>query len=375
LKTDPVMLKIHLHSYGVRISPRVGSFRKGGAGPVGKTLILNGGLVASVPVIGSFVEKSPYKLLEENGELRLYRGADYIGEVREVPTPRFYSQRTSDGTLMEKVALLHGVDCLASTVYQKCVYWETGMRCKFCSIEHSLYEGQTILWKSPRQLAETAAKAEEEGVVKHVTLTTGTPNLNDRGARMLCESVKAIKELTRLPVHVQLEPPNDLNEVAQLRAAGADTIGLHVESFDDKVLREVCPAKRDKERFIKCWKRAVEEFGENQVSSFLILGLGESDESLLTGAEKMARLGVIPFPVPLRPHPKTELGDKAPPTPERTLKIYKAVLTVMESYGLHPEKCLAGCVRCGGCSAINDLRSAYPSISELNASSIPCLEG
>jgi radical SAM protein (TIGR04043 family) len=234
------------------------------------------------------------------------------------------------------------------------------MRCKFCSIEHSLYEGQTILWKSPRQLAETAAEAEEEGVVKHVTLTTGTPSLNDRGARMLCESVKAIKELTRLPVHVQLEPPNDLNEVAQLRAAGADTIGLHVESFDDKVLREVCPAKRDKERFIKCWKRAVEEFGENQVSSFLILGLGESDESLLAGAEKMASLGVIPYPVPLRPHPKTELGDKAPPTPERTLKIYKAVLTVMESYGLHPEKCLAGCVRCGGCSAINDLRSAYP---------------
>ena len=357
LSIEPVALKVHLHSYGVRLSPNIGGYRRSGAGPVGKSLILPGGLVASVPTLGGFVERSPYRLLREKGRLRLYRDDNYLGEVVEVPTPSFYAERTSDGTLMEKVAVLHGVDCLASTVYQKCVYWEMGMRCKFCSIEYSLHEGRTILWKSPSQLAETAAKAEEEGVTRHVTLTTGTPNLNDRGARMLCESVKAIKESTRLPVHVQLEPPNDLNDIAKLKDAGADTIGVHIESFDEKVLRETCPAKRDKERFFKCWKFAVEQFGESQVSSFLILGLGESDESLYAGAEQMARLGVIPYPVPLRPHPKTELWDKAPPPPERTLKIYRSVLRIMETYGVHLEKCLAGCVRCGGCSAINDLRS------------------
>ena len=63
----------------------------------------------------------------------------------------------------------------------------------------------------------------------------------------------------------------------ELKEAGVDTVGIHIESFDFKILSQVAPAKAAMglERYEKAWKMAVEIFGPNQVSSFLIVGLGE----------------------------------------------------------------------------------------------------
>ena len=45
--------------------------------------------------------------------------------------------------------------------------------------------------------------------VKHMVMTTGTPNATDSGAAILCESAFAVKAAVDLPIQAQCEPPDD----------------------------------------------------------------------------------------------------------------------------------------------------------------------
>ncbi len=159
-----------------------------------------------------------------------------------------------------------------------------------------------------------------------------------------------------LAVQVQCEPPRDPGLLEELRSC-SDSIGIHVESWDQEVRERVSPGKCDRSRedYLKAWKRAVDLWGEGQVSSFLIAGLGEDDISLLEGARAMADSGVFPFLLPLRPIPGTPLGRAAPPPPGRMLGLYEKVAEILDRAGLRASRTRAGCVRCGACSCITDL--------------------
>ncbi len=133
-----------------------------------------------------------------------------------------------------------------------------------------------------------------------------------------------------------------------------DTIGLHIESFDREVLARLAPAKAaiGRSRYVKAWKEAVELFGPNQVSSFLIVGLGEEQDSIIQGSERLADLGVFPFVVPLRPIPGSAMEKAVPPDHGIITEIYEKVAEILSRKGLSSKKSLAGCVRCGACSAL-----------------------
>ena len=345
--------KIELLCRGARASGNIDPGRKGGAGPTGgRHFTLPDETCVEIPLQGRFVENSPYSLVQVDGNWRVTRGTRLLAEVKPVPRPRFYEKSTSDGTLMRKIAVLHGKDCLASTVYSKCVYWSSGKQCRFCGIE--LWHNDRLIQKKPIQLGEVAEEAFKEGVSKHVTLTTGTPPGQDKGALMLAEAARAIKERVNMPVHVQLEPPRNKEFLETLHRAEVDTVGIHIESFDKKILNAVCPVKSNLKDYFEAWENAVELFGEGQVSTFVIAGLGETDESILRGAEKAASIGVIPYLLPLRPISGTALEEASPPTPKRMIELYQGVAETLHKFGLDPRKCEAGCVRCGACSALQE---------------------
>lgn len=355
-KDDLLRTKVELLCRGVRLNSKIHRGRKAGAGPAGgRCLLLPEGICVDTALWGSFTEGSPWKLNERDGKFFLSK------ENREVPTeviphPNFYFKKTSDGIPMWKVALIHGTDCLATTLCQKCTYWITGDNCKFCGIELSLNSGATIPIKTPMQFLEVVEAAVKEGVCSHITLTTGTTEYSDRGSVLLAETVKKVKDHQNIPIHVQVEPPEGDKYLDVLADAGADTIGIHAESFDQRVLKEVCPgkARTNLNRYFEAWKRSIELFGENQVSSYIIAGLGESDESILTGAEELTRIGAIPYVVPLRPIVGTAFENKRPPSPSRMLPLYEKVAAILKIYGADPSENKAGCVRCGSCSAIKE---------------------
>lgn len=347
-------LKTELLCKGVRVGKGFEKGRKYGAGPAGgRCLVLPNNSVVNVPLWPSFVKESDIVLRGFDSNWSLFKNGSKITDVKLINTPKFYSRKTQKGKLMYKIALLHGKDCLATTLLQKCVHWTNGNGCKFCGIELSLRNKSTVLRKTSEDLVEVVGAAVEEGVCKHITLTTGTPGTRDRGAKLFAKVTKEIKNNYEVPIHVQLEPPGN-NYLELLADVGVDTIGIHIESFDREVLKQVCPGKArvSFEEYLNSWRKAVELFGEAQVSTYVIAGLGEKDNSILKGVETVTSLGVIPFLVPFRPIIGTELEKLSPPSSGRMITLYEKVAKILHEYNLDPSKNIAGCVHCGACSSI-----------------------
>jgi radical SAM protein (TIGR04043 family)/putative N-acetyltransferase (TIGR04045 family) len=343
-----------IQSLGVRVPAR-GLERKGGAGPAEAGFLLLEGRPVSVPANSPYVADSPYSVeWEEGGIALLTKEGKGVFPVEFVKEPRFQSCSTEEGIPCGKIALLHGNDCLATTVIQTCIYWDSDARCRFCGIQLSLANQQTLKVKTPGQVAEVALKARELDSVRHVVLTTGTAAPAGGEITHVARCASAVKRATGLPVHAQIMPPPFPERLGLLKEAGVDTVGIHVESLDKGVLSRIAPAKAaiGLKRYREAWRTAVEIFGPNQVSSFLIAGLGESRDSLVMGSEILADLGVYPFVVPLRPIPGSLMEDMLPPDAMLMKRVYRDVADVLKRKGLSAYRCLAGCVRCGACSAL-----------------------
>jgi radical SAM protein (TIGR04043 family) len=351
---DERTIQVELQSLGVRVQDNAKG-RRGGAGPAEGQVIVFNDRSLSVPTQSRYVASSPYEIRSNGSSLVLLKDDVKIKKVFISPKPRYYGLKNHNGIPFEKIALIHGRDCLATTVYQDCLYWNSDACCTFCGIGFSLKNNTTVLEKAPEELAMVAVQAKLLDKVSHVTLTTGMRICEKETISHLSRCVKAMKQKSDLPVHVQICPPSDINCIDNLKNAGADTIGIHIESFDKNVLRRVAPSKagQDLEFFTKAWSHAVSVFGKNQVSSFIIAGLGEDPASIRTGAELLCEIGVFPYLLPFRPIPDTPLETSKPPAPETMLHLYEEVSVLLKKYGLSSGASKAGCVRCGACSSIS----------------------
>ena len=348
-------LATELQSHGVKVAYRF-DHREGGAGPAeGITLILNNRPV-TVPTAGSFVNHSPFSLIRHNGRHVLLDNGSDLTEVAIAPSPPYYALKTADGIPYKQIALLHGINCLASTVLQKCTYWNTPERCQFCGIEISLQSNATTKEKTPQQLLEVAQAASRFCKISHITLTAGSQAGSTSEVEHLASCCTHLKGGTNLPIHVQIMPPREPSLLALLKESGADTIGIHIESFDQTVLNKIAPCKThySLQAFINSWKESVRLFGTNQVSSFIILGLGETSQSVIEGVTLLSDMGVYPFIVPLRPIPGTPLGMNHPPDTGYMISIYEQTALLLKKRGLTWKNSKAGCVRCGACSGLPD---------------------
>jgi radical SAM protein (TIGR04043 family) len=348
---------LELQSLGARIDvPVQDRGRRGGAGPSDDKAFMLAGVAAMVPTLGSFAQHSPYAVVaDENGGYNLTHNGIPLMPVEFAPTPRFYGLSTKDGVPYRKIAVLHGRDVLATTVSQRCVRWRhEGERCQFCAIENSLEAGLTVGLKTPEQLAEVAEAAARLDGIRHMVLTTGTINYDDMGVKYLAKCIRAIKAVADIGIQAQFEPPANLDDMLLLREAGCDTVGIHLESFDQATRERITPGKAaiGVERYFEAFKRAVEIFGRNQVSSYLIVGFGDSEEVIVEGSRRLAEIGVYPFVVPLRPIIGTPLQHSATPDPALMQRIYKQVAVFNRQYGLSYKNSKAGCTRCGACSGV-----------------------
>lgn len=344
-----VSTRVDLALLGIRGEPPVQ--RTGGAGPSDDGHLMVDGLHAAIP-------RNPQSPFVFDGQRVLYDGVDVGIEVEAIGRPRFYDLQTADGISYEKIARLHGRNVLATTVVQTCIRYDESDRCRFCSIEESLRSGSTIAVKKPEQLAEVARAAVELDGVTQMVMTTGTTNGRDRGARHLARCVRAIKAaVPHLPIQVQCEPPADLAVLTELRQAGADAIGIHVESLDDEVRRRWMPGKSSvsMDEYRAAWAEAVRVFGRNQVSTYLLVGLGEDTDEMITGAKELADMGVYPFIVPFRPHAGTlavDVDNASAPDPAIVEKISREVASHLTLIGMAGADQRAGCAACGACSIL-----------------------
>ena len=244
---------------------------------------------------------------------------------------------------------------MASTVNQTCAYWGNADQCAFCGIGVTLANGRTIARKTPEMLAEVAVAARDLDGAVDATLTTGTTATPDKGALYVARCGQAVREASGLPVEVQFEPPRDLDVIDRVHDMGISSVGIHVETFDPQVLARIAPAKARTgiDGYFRAWERAVAAFGEGQVSTYVILGMGEDPDLIVAGCHRAIDIGVYPFVVPLRPTVGSLMEDLVAPSPEYCETIYRRVVPYLSARGLGAHAVAAGCARCQACSGMS----------------------
>ena len=378
MNTKTFELKCELLFKGFRLQDTSDSMlidtvaRKGGAGPAGGMFVqYEDFFQANIPmqdqmtknsdlVITELPQSSIFDVFKENsaGVLKPYH------RFYKIPEPSFYDddyvpkERTGTGipVAYRKIALVHGMDCIATTINQTCKYWRCGTQCDYCAIEESIKDDQTLVKKDPEALVAFTEQARAENRVKHFTLTSGTQDSPDGGALEYIPFVEVLKSNFKYPVHVQIAPVTKTEYLDKLYYAGVDTIGIHVETYPEKNRRLHCPGKSEipLKTFEKNWDYAIGLFGENQVESYLLAGLGETIQDFQQGIEMLVKHEVIPFVVPARPIANTNFDENKLESFEELIKYYLYAAKRMHEQGLQPSKNLAGCVRCGACSAIGE---------------------
>lgn len=310
-----------------------------------------------VPIYTGTAARSPYTVtLSDRDEAILFQEGEAIAPIAFPHQPRFYSLTTADGTPYWKIALLHSNDVLATTVLQTCKrYRDAATVCQFCAIEKSLEAGRTIARKTPAQLAEVAEAAVRLDGIKHLVMTSGTPNTSDRGAAYLAECTSAVKQRVDLPIQVQCEPPDDFAWFQRLKDAGVDSLGMHLEAITPEVRTKIMPGKAEVpvEFYFQAFEAAVQVFGWGQVSTYLLAGLGDSLEALVEGCDRLIKLGVYPFVVPFVPITGTPLENHPAPSSEFMFALYQQVGHLLKQAGMSSADIKAGCAKCGACSALS----------------------
>lgn len=357
-------LQIELQSYGMQLESldAGASGRQGGAGPSDHKAVQLNGVTIMVPIYNHASQSSPFFASKANelGVSQLFKRGTRVASITFPKQPHFYKHHTSDGVPMWKVAQLHSHNVLATTVLQNCIrFYDRSTSCQFCAIGQSLKAERTIAFKLPHHLAEVAKLAVERDGVEQFVMTTGTPNTSDRGAKLLYDSVVAVKKAVNIAVQVQCEPPDDFDWFQKLKDAGADSLGMHLEAVEEHVREKIMPGKAEVSvaYYMQAFEAAVNVFGKGNVSTYLLAGLGDSARALLEISAKLIAIGVYPFIVPFVPIKGTPLENHGSPSQAFMQSILAPVAELLVEAGMTSDTLKAGCAKCGACSTLKSFES------------------
>ncbi|AEH60249.1 Radical SAM domain protein [Methanosalsum zhilinae DSM 4017] len=222
------------------------------------------------------------------------------------------------------------------TVSEKCIF-----DCKFCPVPK--LGGRVKTFEEVMSILEMAYST---GNLDSISITSGIYDSPEgeveRVARIVRESRKY-----EVPIGVSVYPTEESSRI--LKQAGASEIKYNVETMDCDLYSEVCP-DQDLDYTLNKLEEAVELFGKNRVFSNFIIGLGESDDSVISGIRKLASLGVIPILRVAGLHP-LRAGEVYVDRPDskRILFLTRKLREILDYHGLRADISRTMCLPCTGC--------------------------
>jgi biotin synthase-related radical SAM superfamily protein len=234
-------------------------------------------------------------------------------------------------------ALSHCPEQAYLTISGRCIY-----DCKFCPVPK--LDGEV---KDLDKILLLVEEAKKTGQLSAISLTSGVEKSPEEEIKKAVEVVLALRARYDFPIGVSVYPTDTSSE--DLKAAGATEIKYNVETMDPEIFARFCP-ELSLDYVLKSLEKAVKIFGKNRVSSNLILGLGESDECILSGITHLAEMGVIPILRPISPHPlRAGEIDVHRPFAERLLRLARLTRQILDEHGLRADLAETMCLRCTGC--------------------------
>jgi biotin synthase-related radical SAM superfamily protein len=265
---------------------------------------------------------SPLKMVRKNGRVVIQRG----------------NQDMVEGDIEPVVA--HCPDQVYITISERCIY-----NCQFCSVPLSQGKIKTI-----DEILAIVENAKREGRLNVISLTSGIATSPDDEIDRVVEVVRALAQY-KVPIGVAVHPA--ANSSRRLKDAGVTEVKYSVETMDHEIFDRVCRGKKGhtQDFILESLRDAVQVFGRNHVSSNIIIGLGETDESVSQGVEFLAKMGVIPVlrPISISHLRKEALKTATRPSPERLISLSKMTRDMLEKYNLRVDLSQTMCLACTGC--------------------------
>ncbi|UCH90236.1 MAG: radical SAM protein [Thermoplasmata archaeon] len=232
---------------------------------------------------------------------------------------------------------------------------ECKFNCLFCA-SPVLGEVARAKARNLDEWVEIILKASKRPSFSAVALTSGVPDTPTKTVDDIIYVVSKVREaLPEVPIGV--EPCIDrLEDIDRLHDAGATELKINIQTNDNDLFQLVCPGF-DHSFIFQALEKGVEVFGRNKVCSNLIIGLGETDESVKEGIEHLAKLGsVVNLRVlRLNDYNRPKLagilpgGVPEPVSQERLIELVKYQKRIFETYGITSENFETMCHRCGAC--------------------------
>jgi biotin synthase-related radical SAM superfamily protein len=234
-------------------------------------------------------------------------------------------------------ALSHCPEQAYLTISGRCIY-----DCKFCPVPK--LDGDV---KVPDKILQLVDEADRTGQLRAISLTSGVEKSPEDEVRKAVEIIKILRACYDVPIGVSVYPTDTSSK--ELKEAGATEIKYNVETMDPEIFAKYCPGL-SLDYVLDSLEKAVEVFGKNKVSSNFILGLGESDDCVLAGVTRLAKMGVIPNLRPVSPHPLRAAEIKMQrPSAERLLRLASATKKALGDHGLRADLAKTMCLSCTGC--------------------------
>jgi len=292
-----------------------------------------------------------------------WRGSRVRMRVTKDPAASFRLVERDAGLAILKGGepFIEGVDYLPNLMHapgMAFVNIESGcaMDCKFCATPH-LKRDQRKRVKKEEWLKRLLEVAKREDL-KSIGITAGVSGV--RG-KTLSDMEWLVRELrARLPdLPIGAEPYVEVEEeILRLKRAGVTELKLNLQSYDRRVFAKVCP-DWDFERLLRLIAFAGREFGRERVTANLIVGMGETDESVEAGVRFLAGNGIVPTVRALRwndvnrEHLEAALGGPVEPvTPERMLNLARMQERLLAEAGLSSLNYKTMCHACGACDIV-----------------------
>ncbi|HMK48405.1 MAG TPA: radical SAM protein [Methanocella sp.] len=226
------------------------------------------------------------------------------------------------------------------TVSERCVF-----DCKFCPVPK--LQGRV---KSDDEILQMVRDGMKSPGLSAISITSGVWKTPDEEARKIAGVVRLIKEELggrEIPIGVSIYATNISSEM--LKEAGAAEVKYNIETVDREIFGKVCPGLSF-DHIVNALEHAVTVFGRNHVFSNILIGMGESDETIIQGMDMLASKGIIPILRKTNSHPlRTGEINIEPVSAARLLKLAGEQRRILEKYGLDTRKALTGCVPCTGC--------------------------
>jgi lipoyl synthase len=243
-----------------------------------------------------------------------------LPETPSAPTGLPEKIRVSSGTAIV-LGLLEGkLDAQPTTAYL--MTYKDGKctaNCGFCPQATASKSNTELLsrvtWPTfpTAEVLQSLCKTVKQGKIKRVCIQA----LNYWGVFMHLEAfVKEVKKSSAVPVSVSCQPLNTAN-IELLSGAGVDRLGIALDAATEELFSNVkgkaagCPYSWESQ--FRQLNEALRIFGKGNVSTHLIVGLGETEKQMAQVIQRCVDIAVLPALFAFTPIRGTTLQALPPP--------------------------------------------------------------